>query len=303
MKSGKKWRSVCEDALLYLLGSALYAAGVNVFVSPNDLVPGGVTGIALVIDRLFGLPVGAVILCINLPLFFAAWRVLGREFTVRTLICTVLSSVMIDLSVPFIPVYQNDRLLAALFGGLCSGAGLGLIYLRGGTTGGTEIIARLLECRFPHIPIGRLLLIVDAVVIAFGAFVYRDVDAVMYAAILVAVTSTLIDRVLAGMDSGKMLLISTEHPETLTAEILSRIDRGVTRLTAYGGYSGQERPMLLCAVRRTEFYPLTQLVASLDPDAFVIILPTDWVYGNGFRRLPPTARRKRAKRARLIQKK
>ena len=303
MKKGGKLRTFLEDALLYLVGSALYAAGVNVFVSPNDLVPGGVTGIALVLDRLFDLPVGAVILCINLPLFLAAWRVLGREFTVRTLINTVLTSVFIDLSVSFLPVYQNDRLLAALFGGLCTGAGLGLIYLRGGTTGGTEIVARLLECLFPHIPIGRLLLIVDAAVIAFGAAVYRDVDAVMYAAILVAVTSILIDRVLAGMDAGKMLLISTEHPEELTAEILSRIDRGVTRLTAYGGYSGQERPMLLCAVRRTEFYPLTQLVASLDPDAFVIILPTDWVYGQGFRRLPPTAQRRRGKRARLTRKK
>ena len=184
-------------------------------------------------------------------------------------------------------------MLAALFGGLCIGAGLGFISMRGGTTGGTEIIARLLERRFPHVPIGRLLLIVDAVVISIGAVVFRDIDAVMYAAILVVVTSLILDQTLAGMDAGKMLLIQTEKPDEVSAGILTQIDRGVTRLNAVGGYSGRERPMLLCAVRRAEFHPLQQLVAAIDPDAFVIILPTDWVYGKGFRSLTLTKRRKK----------
>ncbi len=293
MKKARRWSSLLKDAVLFLLGSALYAAGVTVFVSPNELVPGGVTGVALIVEYLLGLPAGMVILVINLPLLIAAFAVLGRDFAVRTLINTVLTSVMIDLSAPFIPIYQNDRMLAALFGGLCVGAGLGLIYMRGGTTGGTEIVARLLERRFPHIPIGRLLLIVDAVVISVGAVVFRDIDAVMYAAILVVVTSLILDQTLAGMDAGKMLLIQTDKPDEVSAQILTQIDRGVTRLSAVGGYSGRERPLLLCAVRRAEFHPLQQLVASIDPDAFVIILPTDWVYGKGFRTLSLTKRRKK----------
>lgn len=152
MKKAHRWSSLLKDAVLFLLGSALYAAGVTVFVSPNELVPGGVTGVALIVEYLLGLPAGMVILVINLPLLVAAFAVLGRDFAVRTLINTVLSSVMIDLAAPFIPTYQNDRMLAALFGGLCIGAGLGFIYMRGGTTGGTEIIARLLERRFPTSP-------------------------------------------------------------------------------------------------------------------------------------------------------
>lgn len=280
------WRVYGEDALSYLLGGALFAVGVNVFITPNDLVPGGVTGIALIFNHLFGLPLGAVILGINVPMFLAAFGVLGRDFTVRTLINTILSSVLIDLSAPFLPLYENDRMLAALFGGLCTGAGLGFIYLRGGTTGGTEIVARLLERKFPHIPIGQLLLIVDVLVILLGAAVFRDVDAVLYAAILVAVSAMILDRVLAGMDAGKMLLIQTEKPREVAARILTQIDRGATLLSATGAYSGQVRPLLLCAVRRAEFHPLRQLVASIDPEAFLIIVPTDWVYGNGFRALP-----------------
>ena len=295
MRKTRRWQAILEDSALYLLGSALYAVGVNVFVSPNDLVPGGVIGIALIFNHLFGLPLGAVILAINLPLLIASWCLLGREFTLRTLVCTVVSSVLIDATAPFLPLYQNDRMLAALFGGLCSGAGLGLVYLRGGTTGGTEIVARLLERRFPHIPIGQLLLGVDAVVIVAGALVFRDIDAVMYAAILVLVTTVILDRVLAGMDAGKMLLIQTGKADEVTEKILAQIDRGVTRLAATGGFSGQERPMLLCAVRRAEFHPLQQLVAAIDPEAFIIILPTDWVYGKGFRRLAVTRRQKRKK--------
>lgn len=288
----KRMQKLILDGLFYAAGSLLYAAAVNVFVDPANLVPGGLTGVGLVFQHLFGLPVGMVMIALNIPLFLVGWRLLGRSFFWRTAVCTLLTSVFIDLTAPFLPAYEGDRMLAALFGGLFSGVGLGLIYLRDATSGGTEIIARLLEIRFPSIPIGRLLLIVDAVVILGGAFVHKDADGMMYAAILVAVTTVLIDRMLAGMDAGKLLMIQTSRPQEVTDAIFRHLDRGVTRLKATGGYSGEERPMLMCAVRKAEFHELQQIVAHCDPGAFVIVMPADWVYGEGFRLLSAHKKKK-----------
>lgn len=291
MINRKRMQKLILDGLFYAAGTLLYAVAVNVFVDPANLVPGGLTGIGLVLQYLFDFPVGMAMIALNIPLFLIGWRALGRSFFWRTAVCTLLVSVFIDLTAPFLPAYNgDDRLLAALFGGLLSGAGLGLIYLRDATSGGTEIVARLLEIRFPSIPIGRLLMLVDAVVILIGAFVHKDVDGVMYAAITVAVTAVIIDRMLAGMDAGKALMIQTNHPQEVTAAIFEKLDRGVTKLEAKGGYSGEERPILLCAVRNAEFHELQQVVAHCDPEAFVIVLRADWVYGNGFRML--SARKK-----------
>lgn len=161
-------RRASLDGLFYLLGSILYALSVNVFTAPNQIAPGGVTGIATLVNYLTGLPIGTGILVVNLPLFVASWRFLGRDSTLRTAVVTVVSSVIIDVTAPFVPPFQGDKILTAVFGGVLAGAGLGLIFMRGATTGGSEIVARLLERRFRHIPIGRLILMVDAVVVATG---------------------------------------------------------------------------------------------------------------------------------------
>ncbi len=296
----KRLQKYITDGLFYATGTFLYAVAVNVFVDPANLVPGGLTGIGLVLQHLFGVPVGVAMIALNIPLFLIGWRLLGRSFFWRTAVCTLLVSIFIDLTAPFLPAYEGDRMLAALFGGLLSGVGLGLVYLRDATSGGTEIVARLLEIRFPSIPIGRLLMSVDAVVILIGAFVHKDADGVMYAAITVAVTSFIIDRMLAGMDAGKALMIQTNHPQEVTTAIFEKLDRGVTKLEAKGGYSGKERPILLCAVRSAEFHELQQVVAHCDPEAFVIVLRADWVYGNGFRML--AARKKRKELLEMAQK-
>ena len=159
------------DGGFYLLGSVLYALSVNIFTAPNQIAPGGVTGVATLLNYAFHLPIGTMILVINLPLLIAAWYKCGAAFTVRTLIVTVLSSAIIDGTARFLPPFRGDKILVALFGGVLAGAGLGLIYLRGATTGGSEVVARLLERRLRHIPIGRLILLVDAVVVAASALV------------------------------------------------------------------------------------------------------------------------------------
>ncbi len=289
MKSRKKSgghqfaKRTALDGGAYLLGSICYALSVNIFTAPNQIAPGGVTGASTLLNYLFHLPIGLMILVINIPLLLAAWRRLGKEFTVRTAVVTVLSSVIIDGAAPFLPAFRGDTILVALFGGVLAGAGLGLIYMRGATTGGSEIVARLLERKFRHIPIGRLILLVDAVVVGASAIVYRNVESALYAMVLIFVSSSVMDALVYGGDAGKMLLIMTKKEREVADRILAEMERGVTMLNATGAYTGDDRRVLLCAVRRSEVYKLRTLVADLDPDAFIIVASTDEVLGEGFK--------------------
>lgn len=277
------WKRTALDGLFYVMGSVLYALSVNIFTAPNQIAPGGVTGVATLLNFLWGTPIGTMILLVNLPLLIAAWFRLGKAFTVRTLIVTVLSSVVIDATAPFLPVFRGDKMLIALFGGVLAGAGLGLIYMRGATTGGTEVVARLLERKFRHIPIGRLILLVDALVVAASALVYRNVETALYAMVLIFVSTSLMDALVYGGDKGKMLLIMSKREREIADAVLERMERGVTMLNATGAYTGGDRRVLLCAVRRSEMYELRSLVTDIDPGAFMIVVSTDEVLGEGFK--------------------
>lgn len=276
-------RRASLDGLFYLLGSVLYALSVNIFTAPNQIAPGGVTGIATLINYLTGFPIGTGILLVNLPLFLASWRILGRGFTLRTAAVTVLSSVIMDIAAPLVPPFQGDKILTAVFGGLLAGTGLGLIFMRGATTGGSEIVARLLERRFRHIPIGRLILIVDAGVVAAAAAVYRNLESALYAVILIFVSSVVMNRLIYGGDTGKMLLIMTRKERGVTDAILETLQRGVTILNAQGAYTGDQRKVLLVAVRPSQVYTLRTLVYDRDPGAFLIVVSADEVLGEGFK--------------------
>ena len=278
-------RRASLDGLFYLLGSILYALSVNIFTAPNQIAPGGVTGIATLVNYLTGLPIGTGILVVNLPLFVASWRFLGRDATLRTAVVTVVSSVIIDVTAPFVPPFQGDKILTAVFGGVLAGAGLGLIFMRGATTGGSEIVARLLERRFRHIPIGRLILMVDAVVVATAAVVYRNLESALYAMILIFVSSMVMNRLIYGGDSGKMLLIMTQKEKEVANAVMETLERGVTILHAEGAYTGEPRRVLLVAVRPAQVYTLRMLVYDQDPQAFIIVVSTDEVLGEGFKQV------------------
>ena len=277
-------KRIAIDVLYYSIGSLLYAVSVNCFSAPNNIAPGGLSGIATMIHYMVpSAPIGLTILVLNIPLLVAAWLCISRTFIVRTILCTLLSTIVIDLLAPILPVYQGDRFLVSVMGGVFLGIGLGMIFLRGGSTGGTEVIARLLERRFPYISVGRLMLIVDAVVIAASVFVFDTVESAMYAVVLTFVASTLIDALLyGGAAGGKLVLIFSKQQEEITTAILHTIKRGVTKLRSRGGYTGEDGEVLLCAVRRTQLYPLRQLVAKIDPTAFMVIASTEEVFGKGF---------------------
>ncbi len=284
--SRQEVKQIVIDFLYYTIGSFLYAVSVNCFSAPNTIAPGGMTGLATVVNYIVPqAPIGLMIFVFNIPLLLAAWRKIGRAFTLRTLACTGLCTVVIDATVSLLPVYVGDLFLASVMGGVLAGLGLGLIFLRGGSTGGTEVIARLLEKRFGHISVGHLMLAVDAVVIAVAALVFRNIESAMYAIVLTFVSTTLVDTLVYGSVGGKLVLIFSRQHQAIAEEILQTLQRGVTQLHSRGGYSGRESEVLLCAVGRTQVYSLRRLVARLDPSAFMVITSAEEVLGLGFKNM------------------
>lgn len=272
------------DGGFYLLGSVLYALSVNIFTAPNQIAPGGVTGVATLLNYAFHLPIGTMILVINLPLLIAAWYKCGAAFTVRTLIVTVLSSAIIDGTAGFCPPSGEIKSWWPCSAGAGRG-GLRPHLSRGATTGGSEVVARLLERRLRHIPIGRLILLVDAVVVAASALVYKQLESALYAMVLIFVSTSIMDAIVYGGDTGRMLLVMSRKEELLCRKILEEMGRGVTLLNATGAYTGEDKRVLLCAVRRSEMYQLRTLVQDCDPDAFLIVVSTEEVLGEGFKRI------------------
>lgn len=278
----QQWRTAAADLACLIGGSILYAVSVVVFSAPNHIAPGGVTGLATLAQYLWGVPIGTVTVLLNLPLILVGFKRLGKPFLGRTLVGLTLSSVATDLLDPLLPEYHGDTLLVCLFGGAICGLALGLILMRGGTTGGSEIAARLIEQKFPHVPIGKLVLAVDAVVIVTSGLVYRAIDPVFYATVYAFVASLVTDRLVYGGRRGKMALVITAHTDAVAERVMHGMGRGVTLIHADGGFTRREGRVLLCAVRGEEAYALRQTVFEVDEAAFVITVPTDEVRGLGF---------------------
>lgn len=281
----KPSRRLLLDVVCYLVGATCVAVAVTVFSSPNDIAPGGVLGVATVIHAVLPqLSIGTLTLCLNLPLLAVAVFKLGRGFTVRTALVTVGLSLLLNVAetVPWLHPYTADPLLAALSAGVLMGFGIGLILWRGATTGGSEIVARLLERKFSHLPIGRLLLLIDGVVVALSVAVFGKLQSGLYAVVLIFVSSRVTDAVVYGRDHGRMLLILTDRERAVTDVILHELGRGVTLLSAKGGYTNATRHAILCALRPSEVHPLRARIRALDPAAFTIVLTTEQTFGNGF---------------------
>ena len=287
------WKGLLLDCLYILAGGVCYGVAIAMFSAPNNIAPGGVTGIATLLNYIsihwsfpFEIPIGVATIVMNVPLLIAAWTVLGRRLAIRTLWGILVSSVLVDAMDPYLnTLYSGDKanpILVCIFGGVILGFAVGLIMRRGGTTGGSEIISRLLEKKFPHMSVGNLIMVVDAVVIAISALVYGHLENAMYAVVFVYISSNIIDRVVYGGRSGKMVLIMTKKQPEVTEAIMSEVNRGCTLLKAQGGYSGTEQKMILCTLRRDELFHLRQVTFKIDPDAFVMVLSTDEVRGLGF---------------------
>ena len=284
MKNTDRVRQYAADYCLIFLGAVLYALSVSYFTAPNDIAPGGLTGIATMLNHLFSIPIGTTVLLLNIPLFIWGAIENGRRFILRTIIATSLVSLLIDLfQLPDI-TYHGDRVIAAVFVGILYGTGLGFILLRGGSTGGTDIIARNLNRRFPYLSIGRIVLISDAVVVVLSAVVYGNIENALYAVIAIFTSSKLIDAVVFGFsrDNGKLMIVITSMPDEVTSVLTTKVNRGVTVLSARGGYSHTPRGVILCAVRPHDAYRVKAAVTDTDGEAFMITVPATAISGLGF---------------------
>ncbi len=278
------------DYFICALGTLFYAAGVVCFVNPVKFVPGGVTTLAILVNHLIpALPIGAMVFALNVPLFIISWRVFGFGFISKTIFSTGMLSLFIDLltslSVRFpVLAYSGDeKLVAALFGGIFMGIGIGVVFLRGATTGGMDIVVRLLKLKFPHISVGKLVLACDFTVVLLAGLLYRSVNSVLYSVIVIFLSSIAVDYVVAGRSHSKMLMILTDKAPEITKEIVSTVDRGVTVLDVEGGYTGAAHKMLLCVVRTHEVAEIRKVVQKYDENPFIIITDSGEVLGEGFK--------------------
>ncbi len=278
---GKFW-GFCLDGLAMIAGSVLYALSVNCFTAPNHIAPGGVTGLATALNAITDWPIGLTSLAINVPLFILSIIFVGGAFTVKTIIATVMVNVAID-TMTFLPTYQGDTLLCCLFAGVMSGVAIGLFFLRGSTSGGTDIVARLVRIRWKNLSTGRLIMLCDLVVITFAGVIFRSLESALYAVVVIYVQGVAIDRVITGGEGGKCFLVITDKKEEVADAIFQKLDRGVTLLDGQGYYTRKEKKVLLCTVRRNEAAAIHNIVRRTDPDAFAIALPASDVLGQGFR--------------------
>jgi len=281
------WR-VTADYAQIIIGSILVGIGVNLFFVPNQVVSGGVTGIAILIHYAFDTPVGAVNLLLNIPLLIIGWRWAGGgRFLLRTGVAVAILSATIDLTGPFLTPPTTDRLLVICYGGLLDGLGLGLVFRGRGTTGGTDVIARIAQ-RFFGLGIGQTLLIMNIAIFIVAGFQF-GAEAVMVALALAFVSSRVLDMVQAGFSVSRQAMINTTDPEGVRDAIFANLHRGVTIVEARGGFTGAPRPMLYVVVGAHEVGRLKLRVAEVDPDAFVAISKAQEVFGEGFTPPEPEA--------------
>ncbi len=275
---------VFGDFFFISLGCVLYALGFTVFIYPNHISPGGVTGISTIINQFFAfLPIGFLTIVINLPLIILGFIKFKGIFVIKTAYATVVSSVFIDTFLKLIPYYQNNRLLASLAAGVLVGTGLGVIMLKGGTTGGTDIVAKLINLKYRFLSLGRLVLFVDAVIVSVAALCYRDFEALLYSVLFLFVSGTVMDKIIYGADNGKIVYIMSSVCDIITDEVFKTVGRGVTYLKAVGGYTKADRTVLMCVARAHEVSKILQIVRENDPEAFTVISDAGEILGEGFK--------------------
>ncbi len=275
-------RERLRSYVLIVAGCLLGGLAYPLFLIPNAIAPGGLTGIATILNRLFGLPVGLTSMIMNLPLFLIGFRAMGRVFVWRSLVATVLFSVAIDAMK--VPPLTDDVLLGAVYGGGLMGIGLGIILRGEATTGGSDMVARMVHRKFPFISVGAFLFAIDFLVIVAAGFTIGAQHA-LYALICIFVSAKVVDVVLNGLSTQRACFIITEKTVAVTSRVMEEVERGVTLLTATGAYSGRERPVILCVAGRYEVQRIKEIVRQEDQKAFMFITEAHEALGEGFAKL------------------
>ena len=273
------YRKIIREYIAIALGCLLAALSFNFFLIPNKIAPGGLSGIATVLYHIFGFPVGVTTLALNIPLFIAGIRQLGGHFGIRTLLGTILLSVFIDLIK--VPVLTNDSLLASIYGGFLVGVGLGIVFRMNASTGGTDLFARIIHKYFPSISIAWVLFAVDFLVV-LAASLLLGPSSGLYAIVSLALSARAIDLVQEGLNTAKAFFIISDHAEAISERIIREMERGATMLEGRGAYTGVNKNVILCVVRRTQITQLKGMINEIDPAAFVLVADVREVMGEGF---------------------
>lgn len=279
-------KSIVWDYIMVIIGTGLLATSIKCLYDPMGLVTGGFTGLCIVIKEVTegivdgGIPLWLSNLILNIPLFLVAWKVKGKRFIWRTIIGTFLLSAWIYV-IPAVDLTQQDYFLVAVFGGCIGGAGMGLILLGRATTGGTEMVAVLLQHFLRHYSVVQIMQVLDAMIVLFGLYMF-GIKAGMYAIVAIFVTTKVSDGLMEGFKYSKSAFIITDHYEAVADRVLQELDRGLTGLYAKGMYSGADKCMLYCVVSKKQIVELKDIVSEIDPDAFVIVSDVREVLGEGF---------------------
>ncbi|MBR2036646.1 MAG: YitT family protein [Lachnospiraceae bacterium] len=268
------------------VGAVIYAMGIALFLDPNHLAPGGLTGIAIILNQFLPLETGTIIFLFNVPLIILGYLKLGRTLIFRTFYCVVVTTTLIDsINSVYGRAITDDLIISAIAGCGMVGIGIGLIMKQGSTTGGSDIIVRLLRKKFPHIKTSALFSVFDYTVVAISAIVFKDIVLALYALIAVTVSAYVLDKVLYGTDEAKLLYIISDRSQPITEKLLKDLAVGVTFIQGKGAYSGKEKDVIMVAMRKALAPKAEEIVKEVDPTAFMIITSASEVYGQGHKNI------------------
>lgn len=278
-----KGKELAMDLVADVVGNMLIAIGVYNFAANSGFPVAGISGIALIFYHLFGVPIGVMTVVLNIPIVLLCYKLLGKEFLLKSLKTMIIAWPLMDIVAPMLPVYSGERMLSAICVGVFSGLGYAMIYLRNSSTGGADFIIMSIRAIKPHLSIGKIAFATDVVIVGLGGYLFGDTDSVIYGMILTYILSTVVDKVMYGIDAGKMTLVVTDHSKEVAEKVDEMTERGCTFLRGVGSYSGEEKMVVMCACSNKEMHKVHKAVKEVDNRAFVITMESNEVRGEGFK--------------------
>lgn len=276
-------KELFKDICIDVIGGLLIAIGIFNFAVNAQFPMTGISGIALIFYYLFQTPIGTMTMILNVPIALMCYRILGRTFFIRSIKSIIITSVIMDTVAPLLPMYSGDRLLAAICTGVLAGLGYAIIYMNNSSTGGVDFITMSIRAKKPHISLGKIVFAVDVTVVLLGGFILREVDGVIYGIMLSYIMSNVVDKLMYGIDAGKMTLIVTTKGYEMAEKIEALTGRGATLLHGKGSYSKEDKDIVMCASNNKQMYQIKKIAKSVDPSAFTVIMESNEVLGEGFK--------------------
>lgn len=273
-----------KDLLWYLVGSLIYSIAVTTFISPNEISPGGITGVATILNFLISVPTGITLMVLNIPILILGFVKFGGKFIFNTTLVTGIISVVLTFTEKLVPIFKGDKMLAAIFGGSLLGLGISIIMLHGATTGGVDIVAKLINRRYRHLTVGKIILTMDAIVVILAVIAYRNFESALYSVVSMFACSRVMDGMLYGGDKGKVVYAITSKPQEICKSVAEELSRGITVLDVQGGYTGLNHKMLMCSVRVYEVSTLYAIIEKYDNNAFIVVTEAGEIIGEGFKK-------------------